>query len=1512
MNTKDIEALINNGATIQTKIKILGDNPIELTEENSVKDWELTDERYVPDNGFIGQFVAKSLKGNLKDITKDFNMENKYIELYMGVKIGDAEATFYNLGTYLVDKATNDNVKGTSKFEAQDMTIKFNVPFDYNYTDKTFTKSFDKRLEDKEKVTALWLAQYVCAQAGIELATTNFANNNYIIDSNQFQDGSTLRDVIKAIAQLAYTWVRIDWDDKVYLDFEVKSGSVLSYNKITNDNYYDLTTQKENYGPVNRVTIGLSAVEGDFRNVDDEASIEKDGLCELSVFDNPITYTDELRALAISSGTRLFGLKYRPVEFETTGHPWLKGNELIEVTDMEGNTFTTYPFNRTIKYSGHIRTKITVPAETEVESIYTYEGTASVMRQIKNARIVADKANASISAVVSEIDTIDTTAKEAKNIANTAKTTAESASKTATTATTTASEAKTLATDVDVKIKSLTVGATNALRNTRELKNTTTNTVDNRYNKGLWYNESSWEVAEDTTDSNGAYTAHKSVSGETANHNYGFYSPYVDAEKIKNGFVFSVYIKVDDVDAWDKKGPFIYEGYDSNGNRVGWEDVYIDHNLTNQPKFENGKWVRMTYTRRADNWAPPYYSSGKSSSDISYIGFRLNLVRNGSIWFKLPQLETGSIVTDWYPSPDDFKNDITDLSSNVKSQEEKIQTARDEAVKALSEANKVSKELITNVEVTNYPIVIEDASENNVEKNIIYGNSYQNKQNSPNICPSQFDYWETGDYDGINGNKVVNTSRVRLKDLLPVTPNTTYYIYTFNSDWHFVFRSFKKDKTFNRSIGGIGNDRTLTLIADDYYLSVAIYNARTFAGDYNTIKTLFANKEIKPFICLNTETDKTFKAYTNGQTPNPEYPEYIETVKSCTIHEPKFEQGGMTDKTVTTRIYDYSNFELKKGQTYTMCTDLNTSVFRWAINGSDNKYPINKGNTYDSGWLTSATHTFTPTQDLYLGVPISRIANTDLTPSDIGDAKFWLVLNNAQVPYTPYNNIQEVNIGKNKFNATRSQDTSMGLTYSGDTQYLYMTGTRQNEGRSIYGYTRLPAGTYTWSMELESGTCDKDFNWFLYKSSSQSTVTWNYVSGNLGIGSNSNKRNSRTFTLTEDTGLVISPYMGNGIVTNNLKIKYQIVKGDKPDYDFEPYQETLVNLDLKGNELVKINNVRDEYNVSTGKITKRIGKKVITSCAYYGTYASHSLFYFDVLADAYLNEYQVTAICNSYEVVSDEHNKDSTDETGMKNGQMRIRRGDGRLYWNDDRFTTADEMTAELANNPIVIYYILNEPQEVQLDPAEIPLREGYNELSINAELEPEEMYVNYLTSSALNNQYTTKKQADDINNNLSDNISDLNEFVNNNYVTTASFEASIRETTKSIVSQVSENYVTTADFGEYQQQLGTKLTQTSEGWEFLFQDVTTQITNLNNTIVQQEQDRSKWVRIVDGALVLGEAGNEIMLRMVNNRIAFLQAGNEQAYMSNTGFYIKYITTEGISVSGIEFIKTPSNGWVLK
>lgn len=131
----------------------------------------------------------------------------------------------------------------------------------------------------------------------------------------------------------------------------------------------------------------------------------------------------------------------------------------------------------------------------------------------------------------------------------------------------------------------------------------------------------------------------------------------------------------------------------------------------------------------------------------------------------------------------------------------------------------------------------------------------------------------------------------------------------------------------------------------------------------------------------------------------------------------------------------------------------------------------------------------------------------------------------------------------------------------------------------------------------------------------------------------------------------------------------------------------------------------------------------------------------------------------------------------------------------------------------------------------------------------------------------------------LNDNVTNIiNEEINNS--------SYIGQLPDQILNIVSEQYTKQTQFEEYQQTISTQLEQTASGWEFQFSDIINQIQNVEGEVSANYSELIKYIRFENGTIILGVLGNEITLKLQNDRLSFLQNNVEVAYMSNGKLYI--------------------------
>lgn len=105
-----------------------------------------------------------------------------------------------------------------------------------------------------------------------------------------------------------------------------------------------------------------------------------------------------------------------------------------------------------------------------------------------------------------------------------------------------------------------------------------------------------------------------------------------------------------------------------------------------------------------------------------------------------------------------------------------------------------------------------------------------------------------------------------------------------------------------------------------------------------------------------------------------------------------------------------------------------------------------------------------------------------------------------------------------------------------------------------------------------------------------------------------------------------------------------------------------------------------------------------------------------------------------------------------------------------------------------------------------------------------------------------------------------------------------IQQTSESLMLDVSAQYATQAGLKEA---ISTTLTQLQDSFEFLFTELRTTVDANDAEAREQISELRSYIRFENGNIILGKSGNEITLRLENNRIVFLDDGAEVAYFSD-------------------------------
>ena len=170
--------------------------------------------------------------------------------------------------------------------------------------------------------------------------------------------------------------------------------------------------------------------------------------------------------------------------------------------------------------------------------------------------------------------------------------------------------------------------------------------------------------------------------------------------------------------------------------------------------------------------------------------------------------------------------------------------------------------------------------------------------------------------------------------------------------------------------------------------------------------------------------------------------------------------------------------------------------------------------------------------------------------------------------------------------------------------------------------------------------------------------------------------------------------------------------------------------------------------------------------------------------------------------------------------------------------------------------------------------------------------YTNVSISTAFEAAKTAYNKAQ----NAADNASDALANTDALYELSEQAFSDIARTADEIVLTVSEQYALKSDTDRLVSEISTQIEQTNEDVTIRFNQFSADIEDIVNGTDAEFELIRKYIRFVDGSIMLGELGNELELKISNDRISFLQDNVEVAYFSDNKLYV----TDGHFINSLQ------------
>ena len=356
------------------------DKIVVNNQEYRINKVQYDDDDYEEGNIF-GTAIARTLEFEIENVV---DLENKEFEYFTGVYI-ENEVKWTSLGNFITQDVEPNDTTNISKIFAMDYMLKTNIKY--------------KPVLDYSTATLLTVAQAVCLQSGLILGTINFANSNFRVDSNQFEENALNRQVIQAIAQMSGTVAKIRSDNKLYF---INPNEEKTVSKVFELSNYEEAEIKRVTQPINVVTLGLTDVDGENTTLRDEESIKKYGENALIINDNPFAYTQAKREQLI---TALFnavkGFEYKAYTLKNCQALfYLETLDKIQLKDRSGNVYNSYIFRFNYKSPNGLESTIEAPSITK--ATVKYQNLPDALDVAKKTEFRVDKQEQKIEQLTQE------------------------------------------------------------------------------------------------------------------------------------------------------------------------------------------------------------------------------------------------------------------------------------------------------------------------------------------------------------------------------------------------------------------------------------------------------------------------------------------------------------------------------------------------------------------------------------------------------------------------------------------------------------------------------------------------------------------------------------------------------------------------------------------------------------------------------------------------------------------------------------------------------------------------------------------------------------------------------------------------------------------------------------------------------------------------------------------------------------------------------------------------------
>ena len=365
---------------------LLGSEEIELTGDKL--------------NSINLRYEGKILKSIMKQLTIDSNEEiekGTEINFQFGVKVGN-NYEYLDYGNFIVESVERKEDTLSYEIKCYDKMLYSMV----DYVDMGITYP----ITIKNYIIA------ICNYLGLDFKNENetfvnydkVINNELYLDANKNSLGFTFRDVLDQLAEVTASIICINDDDELEIKYINDTNDTIDEEFLKNVNI----NFGEKFGPVNSIVLSRAA-DSDSIYLQDDESVEQNGLCEIKISENQIMNFNNRDEFLPAILKQLDGFEYYINDFSSTGICYYEIGDKYTVS-IDNNTYTCIMLNDEINITQGLEENVFCDMPEDTNTDYTKADKTD--RKLNQTTLIVDKQQGTIEGLVSQVSEINGTINE--------------------------------------------------------------------------------------------------------------------------------------------------------------------------------------------------------------------------------------------------------------------------------------------------------------------------------------------------------------------------------------------------------------------------------------------------------------------------------------------------------------------------------------------------------------------------------------------------------------------------------------------------------------------------------------------------------------------------------------------------------------------------------------------------------------------------------------------------------------------------------------------------------------------------------------------------------------------------------------------------------------------------------------------------------------------------------------------------------------------------------------------